>query len=522
MPRRVDSFLLSGKAETDRRLQAINTGLSMVNEKVKSIDIFEQLSVYKDYPIAFAEQVLKVTLTPDQKRILTLLHRNKRVLCAASHAVGKSYISAVAILHMFFTVMDSTTIVTAPTARQISNVIFATVRDLNNIDQNVYRGEYSPKLWRNESHWAMGFSSNSGDALQGVHSKSGYGLLVIDEAVGVHQRIFEGMEGLVNNEVRFLAICNPTTIDCHAYDQWTSGRWTNLRISALNHPNIIAELKGEEPPFPSAIRLDHLNNLVREWTTQVHELDRKPTDIEWPPGSGNIRRPNQLFQTRVLGLWPDDSSDNVFSQLALEFSFNSDLSIDPEREIGIGVDIARGGNDYSVISVRIGEVLVEIIKKSGAETLELAGLVASVAKKWALDYDKDMYEIPINLDTTGLGVGVHDVLKGQGFNVFENHFNEVAQDQDLYPNLRSEIWLDLAERCKNGEISFALVAAEYGDVIRSEALAPTYSYDLKGRKLLEKKDDTRKRTKKSPDTMDSIALCYYKQVPTISVSIYEA
>jgi hypothetical protein len=92
----------------------------------------------------------------------------------------------------------------------------------------------------------------------------------------------------------WLCFFNPNQTGCRAYLEQNGmsqqGRsWNFVRMSALDHPNIDAELKGQPPPVPNAARLDWFERILRKNSQPVGcPLDDPqklalPTDLVWPP-----------------------------------------------------------------------------------------------------------------------------------------------------------------------------------------------------------------------------------------------
>src|SRR5262249_30005010 len=115
-----------------------------------------------------------------------------------------------------------------------------------------------------------------------------------------------------------IAIFNPTNTTSAAYQEDLrcdeadgTPKWHRIRLSALTHPNVLAELRGERRPIRGAVSLDMLNRWVAHWREPVHALeDVRATRTEWPqravtgrPGKGY--RPGPDCQARGMGLWPD-------------------------------------------------------------------------------------------------------------------------------------------------------------------------------------------------------------------------
>lgn len=480
---------------------------------------FESLQRYQTDPNKFCRDILKVKLWGKQEQILDELNTPPhRVLCAASHAVGKSFLSACYVLFTFFCFPDSITITTAPTQRQVDDVLWRQVRDLNNVAPELFRGAHKARLEISKNWYAMGFTPSTGDALQGLHPKSGTMTIIFDEAVGISKEIWEACAGLDNDDVRWLCIFNPTKTGCQAYSEWQSNYWSKIRISGLEHPNIVSELAGNGPIFPGAIRLTHFDEFFTKESKLV-QGDRQITDVEWPPGSGIYRRPSTIAQSRCLGLFPTTALDTVWNSESIEYALNHEQSFDEAGEVEIGVDVARGGEDYSVIVTRKGKTCVDLQRRNGFTTTELAEEIESIATQWADEFDSPVKEIPIKIDVTGMGWGAYDILYDKGYSVIDVDFGSSAIEKDKFPNKRCEIHFNVADLGMEGKIDLTRVDTEYKDLIRQQALGVEFSYDSKSRRSLESKKNTRKRLKMSPDDLDAIALAYYADTDMVTTSI---
>lgn len=487
-------------------------------EQTKLYKRFESLQRYQDDPNKFCRDILKVKLWSKQQQILDdLNHAPHRVLCSASHAVGKSFLSACYVLFTFFCFPDSITITTAPTQRQVEDVLWRQVRDLNSIAPELFRGTHKARMEISKNWYAMGFTPSTGDALQGLHPKSGTMTIIFDEAVGIPKEIWEACSGLDNDDVRWLCIFNPTKTSCQAYSEWQTNYWSKIRISGLDHPNIAAELAGNPPIFPGAIRLTHFDEFFIKESKIVQGMPQV-TDVEWPPGSGIYRRPSTIAQSRCLGLFPTTALDTVWNSESIEYTLNTEQPFDEEGPLELGVDVARGGEDYSVICTRKGKTGLDIQRRNGLATTELGDEIIAVAKYWGTELDVEPTEIPIKIDVTGMGWGVFDILYELGYNVIEVDFGSSPIEKDKYPNKRCEIHFSVADLGLNKLIDLSRIEQELKDLIRQQALGMEFSYDVKSRRVLESKKITRKRIRMSPDDLDAIALAYYDYADMLTVS----
>ena len=162
----------------------------------------------------------------------------------------------------------------------------------------------------------------------------------------------------------------------------------------------------------------------------------------------------------------------------------------------IGVDVARFGDDSSVIQVRQGLAAHIPTVYHGVDNMTLAGHVAGVIDKYKPD--------AVFIDA-GHGQGVIDRLRSLGHPVIEVHFGG-KPNADRFLNKRAEMWESVAEWVRAG--------GSIPDVprLKQDLATPTYSYNAAGKIQLESKDAIRERGLPSPDLGDALALTFAFQV----------
>jgi hypothetical protein len=160
----------------------------------------------------------------------------------------------------------------------------------------------------------------------------------------------------------------------------------------------------------------------------------------------------------------------------------------------LGVDPARFGDDRSVIMRRQGLQAFEPLVLRGVDNMQLAARVANVIADWRPD--------AVFIDS-GAGAGVIDRLRQLGFTVIEVPFGGRASKPDLFTNRRGEMWATMAEWLRSG----GAIPNDAG--LKLELATPRYSFDATGRRVLESKDEIRKRISSgSPDIADALALTF--------------
>ncbi len=170
--------------------------------------------------------------------------------------------------------------------------------------------------------------------------------------------------------------------------------------------------------------------------------------------------------------------------------------VDAHAPITIGVDPARFGDDRTAIVYRAGRKFWEYETIRGQDTMEIAGRVAVIIRELNPD--------AVFIDEVGLGAGVYDRLR------------EIVQDKSIvkgvnagsrpidakYYNKRAEMWAEMKDWLA-GDVDIV-----NDDEIMMDLTTPGYSYDSNGRLKLEKKEDIKKRGRKSPDIGDALALTF--------------
>jgi hypothetical protein len=175
----------------------------------------------------------------------------------------------------------------------------------------------------------------------------------------------------------------------------------------------------------------------------------------------------------------------------------------------VGVDVARFGDDKTVITFRRGRLLIKQIVLSGLSTTQVAARV-----KVEVDAFREMPE-QIAVDTIGVGAGVADQLR-----VFYECVQDVNSSIRLSDgknyNMRALMWREMKDWINSG------VSMPNDGELKSELCALRYSFKG-GEMLIESKDDAKKRGIKSPDRADSLALTFaYPTATYTGASVIQA
>jgi phage terminase large subunit len=161
----------------------------------------------------------------------------------------------------------------------------------------------------------------------------------------------------------------------------------------------------------------------------------------------------------------------------------------------MGVDVARFGDDETVVMVRRGMKITSVDSWGKQDTVFTAGKVAEIARRENVT--------AVNVDEIGIGAGVVDILRANKINVVGVVSSEAATKPDIYSNKRAELYSNLAQHFLEGSISIPDVPK-----LSSQLSSLKYKFDTHHRKIIESKDDIKKRSGKSPDYADCLMLAF--------------
>lgn len=170
-----------------------------------------------------------------------------------------------------------------------------------------------------------------------------------------------------------------------------------------------------------------------------------------------------------------------------------------------GLDVARFGDDKSCLTKRRGRVVYKQHDWQGIDTMALS------AEVWAQARVEKPAQIAV--DVIGVGAGVCDRLKelaeGSGVQVVGVNSSIRVEDGTNY-NMRAKMWDEMREWLKDSPVSLP-----NDPTLKSELSALKYLF-RNGLRLIESKDDAKKRGIKSPDHADSLALTFAEPVSEAS------
>lgn len=449
----------------------------------------EDLFYIQTHPVEWVTVAFGDDLWAKQKEILESLRDNRRTAVITCHGIGKSFISSRAIQWFSQNFPDSKTISTAPSFRQVEDIIWREVRASRAKARIPLAGKFNKTAIDIDANWfALGLSTNEPDRFQGFHAVDI--LLVIDEAAGVNEEIFEASEGIVSSDnARVIYFGNPTSVAGTFYQVSKSSTFNVIHISAFDTPNFTH----------FGITVEDIRK--NTWTEKITGPLPRPYLVtpDWVHDKyERWGETHPMWQARVLGQFPNQSERTLIPLDLIEKAIvkYEDKKYDIGSGEQIGVDVARYGVDKTIFCYRLGEAALDWREFTTQDTYVTGQNLSTFMQTHP--------GTQAFVDEPGVGVGVIDPLKHTMFGHLVHGINtgRAAKDPEHYENLRAELYFHLRELFFQGKI-----AIPPDEELKAQLAG--LEYTVKNNRLfIEKKEDMKKRGLDSPDKADALALAF--------------
>ena len=435
---------------------------------------------YQKDPVLFVQEVLGVEPDDWQKEFLTAIASGKRQISVRSgHGVGKSTAASWAMLWFFMTRYPVKVVVTAPTAAQLFDALFAELKSwcLRLPDGLKALMEVKAERLELKADPTGAFVSartaraESPEALQGIHSENV--MLVADEASGVPEAVFEAAIGSMSGEHAVtLLLGNPTRTSGFFYDSQNKNldKWYTMRVSCLDSKRVSTSF---------------VQSVIDSYGEE-----------------------SNAYRVRVLGEFPKSDYDTVMSLGLVEDAMARDIRQSPTVPVVWGLDVARMGDDATALAKRQSGVLMEPVRKwRNLDLMQTAGVVKA---EWDALEEKER-PVEILVDSIGLGAGVCDRLRELGLPARGINVSESPAMKGTYTNLRTELWFKAKAWFEQRGCALPKGSEELcADLVSVKYFPPNSS----GKIAIESKDQTKKRLRRSPDLADAFVLTFAAEAGT--------
>lgn len=406
-----------------------------------------------------------------------------RKAVASGHGIGKSALVSWLILWAISTFQGTRGVVTANTETQLKGKTWAELGKWYRLCINKHWFRFTAtalfsvnpeheKIWRIDM---VPWSERNTEAFAGLHNEGKRLLLLFDEASAIPDLIHEVAEGALTDkdtQIIWAQFGNPTRPEGRFHDCFgvLKHRWGPISIDSRSVP-----------------------------------ITNKAQIQEWIDDYGED---SDFVRVRVKGEFPRTGSTQFIPTEVVEEAMKRQPVEDRGAPLVMGVDVARFGDDRSVISWRHGDsaVLIGWEAFRGKDLMEFSSICA--------DRIRSQEPEAVFIDGTGIGGGVVDRLRQLGFDVIDVQAGGKAMEELIYANKRAEMWGRMREWLRRGAIPA-------NKDLKSELIGLQYAYDMRGRFQLESKADLKKRGAASPDLADALALTFAEPVARIDLEVFD-
>lgn len=390
-------------------------------------------------------------------------------VCNDAIVTHNTALSAWLILWFMATRPHPQVVVTANTGVQLAS---KTWRELAKwLQLSIYASTFTwtaTRCYHNQaqSTWfaaAIPWRADRPEAFAGTHEQ--HILLLMDEASSIDDIIWETAEGMMTTAGSlWVAFGNPTRASGRFKEAFPGGRfahrWHTFKVDSRQ-----AKMADQAQ--------------IAQWITDYGE-------------------DSDFVRVRVRGEFPRVAVGQFISEEDIKNAEERSAVVDPLQPTIIGVDVARYGDDRSVILVRQGGLILECKIYREIDTVRLAGYVCECVDKYRDE------QPTVCIDGVGLGAGVVDVCRARNYRVEEIIAGAKPMDPLHFENCRSESWGRMREWLRTR--ASLDPGAAYHQELRADLLGLEYAFNDKGQMQLERKQHMKDRGLASPDLGDALAL----------------
>jgi phage terminase large subunit len=441
-----------------------------------SLAAADHIRRWREQPDVFVREVFGVEPDPWQIDVLQAFPHNQRQAMKACKGPGKTALLAWVAWNFLLTRPHPKIAATSITAVNLADNLWTEMSKWQQKSPlllaafewqktRIICKDHPETWWMSARSWSRTASTEEqAQTLAGLHAD--YIMFILDESGGMPDAVMVAADAALSSciEGHIVQAGNPTHLEGPLY-----------RASTIER------------------RLWH----VTEITADPDDPKRTPrVSVQWAREQiEKYGRDNAWVLVNVFGQFPPGSLNALIGPDAVTAAtkrFYREGDYGHAAKI-LGVDVARFGDDASVIFPRQGLVAFEPKLLRNVDSLQGAG---AVARKWT-DWDADACFVD---DTGGYGAGWIDGLRGLGRAPIGVPFSGQASDRRYY-NKRSEMYFECVEWIKGGgsippipELAAALTQTTY--TFKGDAM------------ILEPKDIIKAKLGYSPDHADALVMTF--------------
>lgn len=445
--------------------------------------VVNKLMEWKRSPIQFVKECIQVTPSEQQLELLASIQNNKRITIRSGHGTGKDAAVSWVIIWFMTTRPFAHVACTAPTNRQLHDILVSEISKWLRrsvvaaefiIRKDAIRHKDAPKEWwvRFISPSVKATKEEQAETLAGLHAD--HLLIVVDEASGVPDPAYILLEGVMTQaDNKVILIGNMTKNSGYFYDSHF-------------HASVSADWK------------------------KLHWDSRKSSNVDKSMPEYFARKygeDSNIYRIRVMGEPPLQDESTLIPLWTAQQCIGQEFEVAEDEPLYLGVDVARYGDDASIILPRRGLKILPWEEFRKLNTIDLGGFINQTYQ--------DMEASGCAIDVIGVGAGVADWLeKHRMRNLYQVNVATSSSDIKRYNKLRDELWCRVRDNCLLGKYSFPDVklhgdTESLGEKLVNELASIRYKFNQHGGIKVESKQEMKSRGIPSPNIADALCLTEY-------------
>lgn len=438
-----------------------------------------KMEVWKRYPVQFVRDVFGVEPDAWQKKVLEAFPHNQRLAMKACKGPGKTCVLAWICWLFLLTRKEAKILCTSITKGNMQSGLWPEMSKWMNksdllkdqfewFSESIKHKEFGSNWFMHMKPWPKSADpEQQANTLAGMHADNI--MFILDEAGGIPDAVMVAAEAALTGGPecyqRIVMAGNPTHREGPLWRACSSSKHLWWTISITSDP--------DDP--------NRTPRVSKEWARD--QIEQYGRDNPW-------------VLVNVFGEFPQTSMNTLLSEWEVEQSMKRNPRKEDYMYIQkrLGIDVARFGDDRTVICARQGLKVFQFKVLRNERTTDIANIVYNAKMNWGSEQEY--------VDGTGgYGAGVVDSLRIKRVYAQEIMFSGKAFDSTKFYNKRAEMWWRTAEWVKSGG------ALPNDSELKRELCSPLYFY-TGDRIQIEDKGQIKSRLGFSPDKADALILTH--------------
>jgi len=444
----------------------------LANDPMNDPMIKMMIGYYND-PVQFSIDILGCVPDEQQAEVLMSIISNPKLSIRSGRGVGKSYISAILMLWFIHTRQNAQIYLTAPSQSMLT-AVWATVSKLHYGSVSMFRDRFdllttSMKHKLYSTHWFCMQQTSRKDKPESMAGKHNINMLyILEEASGIDDEICNIMYDSMTEEENYMfLISNPRKLSGFFYT-------THCEHTALGK-----QFK--------AMKLYYQKS---KWIKSGWEEEKK----------SQYGYNSNMYKVEVEGDFPEADNETLIPwDLVNSASDRIELRPDPKKDMIWGIDLASSGDRCVLIKRRFNYVYDDILVWQERDMMKTVAYIKRI-------FDMTpKFEKPqkICVDNIAIGEGAFWRLNELNLPVYPADVRESPGD-GYYMNNKSKFW----DLCARWFVDDEPRIPKHLELIEELSTVRGYLHSATGKRIVESKDEYKKRNKKSPDLADALVLTF--------------